>query len=130
MFAKSATSRGLRSQDDEPQLPDKLIPLCLLNLNDELRSEVKETLMGFREAGIQLKFISGDNPETVSSLVRRAGFVEPKETLLSVSGLDLSEMDDAQFYSTAEKATIFGRVRPRQKEKLINAYGQIKIVKL
>lgn len=111
----------LRDPADEPRLPGNLVPLCLLNFCDELRSEVRETLQGFTEAGIKLKFISGDNPETVTALVRQAGFVERSSPLISVSGLDLANMDDAHFSGIAENATVFGRVTPRQKERLIKA---------
>ncbi len=111
----------LRDGDDQPALPRNLIPLCLLNFSDELRPKVQETLDGFVKAGIKLKFISGDNPETVAALVRQAGFVEEAQPLTLVSGLELTDMDDVQFARTAAKANIFGRITPRQKENLIKA---------
>jgi len=93
----------------------------LLNFSDELRPKVRETLKGFVDAGISLKFISGDNPETVAGLVKQAGFVEEDQPLSLVSGLELAEMDESQFARTAAKANIFGRITPRQKELLVKA---------
>jgi cation-transporting ATPase E len=121
LFAYHPKALTLRDQDDEPRLPKDLKPLCLLNFSDELRPKVQETLKGFVDAGISLKFISGDNPETVAALVAQAGFVEKEQPLSLVSGLELAEMDESLFARTADKANVFGRITPRQKELLIKA---------
>jgi cation-transporting ATPase E len=101
----------------EPQLPADLIPLGLVSLSDELRPEAQETLKGFAETGIQLKIISGDNPQTVAALARQAGVSREAQ---AVSGLDLAEMDEARLAQVAQDATIFGRITPQQKEKLVS----------
>ena len=121
LFAYHPQALTLRDGDDDPQLPADLQPLCLLNFSDELRPKVQETLKGFVDAGITLKFISGDNPETVAALVRQAGFMEEEQPLSLVSGLELAKMDESQFNGFADKANIFGRITPRQKEQLIKA---------
>ncbi|MGB3715231.1 MAG: HAD-IC family P-type ATPase [Candidatus Promineifilaceae bacterium] len=121
LFAYHSQALKLRDRDDQPRLPKDLKPLCLLNFSDELRPKVQETLKGFVDAGISLKFISGDNPETVAALVEQAGFVEKEQPLSLVSGLELAEMDESLFARTADKANIFGRITPRQKEQLIKA---------
>jgi cation-transporting ATPase E len=121
LFAYHPGVPSLRDRDDEPRLPRDLKPLCLLNFSDELRPAVQETLKGFVDAGITLKFISGDNPETVAALVQQAGFVEEDQPLIQVSGLELAEMDEVQFARTVVKANVFGRITPRQKEQLVKA---------
>jgi cation-transporting ATPase E len=121
LFAYHPQALTLRDRDDQPRLPKDLQPLCLLNFSDELRPKVQETLKGFVDAGISLKFISGDNPETVAALVGQAGFVEEEQPLSLVSGLELAEMDESLFARMADKANIFGRITPRQKEQLIKA---------
>jgi cation-transporting ATPase E len=95
-----------------------LIPLGLLSFSDELRPEAKSTLEGFAQAGIRLKIISGDNPQTVAALARQAGLASDVRV---VSGLELAEMDEAEFSQAAEETTIFGRITPQQKEKLVSA---------
>jgi cation-transporting ATPase E len=107
-----------QSARGEPQLPSDLIPLGLLSFSDELRSEVQATLKGFAEAGIRLKVISGDNPQTVAALARQAGFAQD---IQAVSGLDLADMDESQLAQVAEEATAFGRITPQQKERLVRA---------
>lgn len=102
--------------DGQPQLPANLIPLGLLSFSDELRPEAQATLRGFAEANIQIKIISGDNPQTVAALARQAGLGQDVRV---VSGLELAEMTEAQLADAAEHVTIFGRVTPAQKERLV-----------
>lgn len=120
LFAYHPQATALRDGDDQPLLPGELKALSLLGFSDELRPRVQETLRGFVEAGISLKFISGDNPDTVASLVRQAGFLDD-ERVAVVSGLQLAEMDETQFDRSAVRGNIFGRITPRQKEQLIRA---------
>ena len=74
LFAYRPEIAPLHDAQGEPQLPPDLIPLGLLSFSDELRPEAQATLEGFAEAGIRLKIISGDNPQTVAALARQAGF--------------------------------------------------------
>ncbi len=114
----------VRSRDDgddaviseQPRLPHKLMPLALVILRDELRPEAKETIAQFAAAGIVVKIISGDSPETVAALGRQAGFGSELKT---VSGLTLDAMSDEELKRVAEESTIFGRITPQQKERLI-----------
>ncbi len=96
------------------------MPLGLLTFSDELRAEAKETLASFEQAGIKLKIISGDNPYTVASLAKQAGLNAGSDFKV-ISGLELDKLDNAQFAAAAEETTVFGRIRPDQKEKLVAA---------
>ena len=102
----------------QPSLPAGLTPLALISLSDELRPNVQQTLAEFAAAGIEVKVISGDNPETVASLATQAGLGQDLKT---VSGLDLNDMSDAEFAVTALDTRVFGRVTPDQKERLVQA---------
>jgi cation-transporting ATPase E len=115
-FAYSPGVTQLHDGED-PVLPP-LQPLGLVSFTDELRPHVKETIAGFREAGVEMKIISGDNPETVAALAKQAGM---RDDIILVSGPELAAMDESQFARTAEKATVFGRITPDQKERLVDA---------
>lgn len=104
--------------DEAVVMPRDLKPLALISLRDELRPKVQETLAGFAQAGVKVKIISGDNPQTVAALARQAGFVDD---IITVSGSELEGLTEAQLGDTAERATIFGRVTPHQKEALVAA---------
>jgi cation-transporting ATPase E len=102
-------------------VPDGLIPLCQLSLRDELRREARETLQHFAELGIAVKIISGDNPQAVAALARQAGV---RGDLRAVSGLEIETMTDAQLERVAREATVFGRITPQQKERLVRLFSQ------
>jgi cation-transporting ATPase E len=98
-----------------------LEPLALLSFSDELRPDARSTLDGFREAGVQIKIISGDNPATVLALARQAGMGEQGEAVEIISGPELEELDEEAFARAAAKYTIFGRITPEQKQRLVQA---------
>ncbi|MFN8594339.1 MAG: HAD-IC family P-type ATPase [Thermomicrobiales bacterium] len=118
LFAHGATPAAFGEEDGLPTLPPGVKPAAWIGLTDELRPHVDKALQGFHDAGIALKVISGDNPETVAALARQAGFPGNAEL---VSGIDLDAMADDQFRETAERATVFGRVTPEQKQRLVEA---------
>ncbi|HEY9891956.1 MAG TPA: HAD-IC family P-type ATPase [Candidatus Sericytochromatia bacterium] len=121
LFAYSQDIGALSDAAQSPQLPPNLTLLGILRFSDQLRPEVKETLAGFAKAGIEIKVISGDNPQTVAALAKQAGF---GTELKVVSGKELDHMDQAQFAQTAENSTIFGRITPEQKAKLVQSLRQ------
>ncbi|MDQ3547888.1 MAG: HAD-IC family P-type ATPase [Chloroflexota bacterium] len=104
--------------DEDPSLPGGLVPLGLVAFSDELRPEARTTIEGFRTAGIALKIISGDNPDTVAALARQAGFAHD---LRVISGRELEGLDDAALRQIASETTVFGRITPTQKEALVKA---------
>ena len=115
LFAHSLDLTAI--QDPErPQIPKDLIPLALLSFDDQLRPEAYETLQGFFAAGIEVKIISGDNPQTVAALAKQAGLGAEVQV---ISGQELAEMDETQFAQAAETFNVFGRISPDQKAKLV-----------
>lgn len=117
LFAHSATVVDTEDETGNPVLPP-LQPLAILYFGDELREGVHQTLGEFRQAAVQVKVISGDNPDTVAALAKQAGL---GDDILAISGQDLAHLDDASFIQAAEDNTIFGRITPEQKAKLVES---------
>jgi cation-transporting P-type ATPase E len=113
LFAK-APAQAI--SNEEPRLADNLQPIALISLRDELRPEARETLEQFATAGIGIKIISGDSPETVVALAKQAGL---SGDIKMLSGIDIEEMSDEELKRRAEETTVFGRITPQQKERLI-----------
>ena len=118
LLAHSPDVVTLHDAQEQPRLPQNLEPIGLLSFSDELRPALKETLEGFAKAKIMLKVISGDNPYTVAALAKQAGF--PGD-LKVISGTQLAEMNDTEFEQVAQETTVFGRITPEQKEKLVDS---------
>lgn len=119
-FGYNSQVNRLHDATGTPTLP-LLTPLGIVRFSDELRPHLKETLAAFAQNNIQLKVISGDAPETVTALAKQAGF--PGD-LKYVSGVDLTMMTDAEFAQVALESTVFGRITPDQKERLVDALRQ------
>lgn len=98
------------------QLPDGLTPIGFVTLQEELRPEAYAGLTALREAGLELKIISGDDPSAVARVARRAGI---ETDVQPISGHELAEMHEIELANAAEKASIFGGVTAAQKEKLV-----------
>ncbi|MBO5773542.1 MAG: HAD-IC family P-type ATPase, partial [Clostridia bacterium] len=94
--------------------PEKGRSIAVISLEDRLRGDVKETLDWFRENDVDIKIISGDNPVTVSQIASKAG-VHNAENYLNCKGLS-----DDELVEKVENTTIFGRVSPEQKQRIVN----------
>lgn len=98
---------------NETKMP-YLEPLAILEIDDPIRQNAKETLAYLKEEGIDLKVISGDNPATVSNIARRAGLPGYE------SYIDLStKTTEAEVREAVQQYTVFGRVSPQQKRTIV-----------
>ncbi len=121
LFAHLPEPVALHDAAGQPVLPNGLEALGLVSLSDELRPEARKTLAEFAGAGVALKIISGDNPQTVASLARQAGLAADVKL---ISGLELADLSPEEFARAARENTIFGRITPQQKEQLVSALRQ------
>ena len=94
----------------------RLRPAALVLLSNKIRREAPDTFRYFTEQGVAVKVISGDNPVTVSEVARRAAIPEAEKY---VDAQTLT--DDAALKAAARQYTVFGRVKPDQKRKLVLA---------
>lgn len=98
--------------------PAALEPLALCVFRDDLREGIQDTIAFFQKLGIQIRIISGDNPQTVAAVARAAG-VQGTERI--VTGVEVATWDEAAFNAHARAYTIFARIKPEQKVRLIEA---------
>ena len=90
-------------------------------LRNSLREGVPETVKFLQKRGVSIRVISGDSPLTVQYIAHKAGI---KHSSRVITGAELAELDDDKFAEAARKYTIFARVLPDQKEKLITAFRE------
>ncbi len=88
-------------------------PLALVLIEDTIRPDAYDTIKYFKENGVEVKVISGDNPVTVSKISERAG-IEGASKYISLDGLA-----DKDVIRAATRFNVFGRVSPAQKKLLI-----------
>lgn len=90
-------------------------------LRNSLRHGVVETVDFLQRQGVTIRVISGDNPRTVQYIAREAGIKHPEKVIL---GADLAKLGEDEFNEAADTYTIFARVLPDQKERLIARFQQ------
>ena len=96
-------------------------PLAVVLLRNLLRDGVVDTVAFLQRQGVNIRVISGDNPRTVQYVARAAGINNPDT---AITGAELAELDEPAFATAANQHTIFARVLPEQKERLIAHFSQ------
>ncbi len=104
------------SVPDGNELTGKVEPYSLIVLENPIREKAVETFEYFYNQGVDIKVISGDNPLTVSKIAEKAKIKNASQYL------DMRTIKtDEELEEAALKYTVFGRVTPEQKRKLVQA---------
>ena len=103
-----------KNKEKLSEKPEKLKLIGFILIEDEIREEAKDTLKFFKEQGVLVKIISGDNPNTVLNIMKKVGFDNLK-------AVDTSKLSDDELKNNVSLYDIFGRVTPQGKKKLIIA---------
>jgi len=85
---------------------------------DPPKKNIQKVLEDFYTAGIAVKIITGDNAETTEAIARQIGFTGYEN---SITGDELMKLNDSELKSSVMKNTIFTRMFPEAKLKIINA---------
>lgn len=117
------TEKGLRvlvvaTQIDE--IDTMFEPVGLIVLQDHIKEDAPKTFEWFKNNGVEIKVVSGDNVQAVSEIARQA-HIENADQCISLEGLTPEEVKEA-----ATKYTVFGRVSPEQKEIIVQALKEAK----
>lgn len=103
-------------QADGSPLTEKVVPYGFITLSNAVREKAPDTFKYFEKQGVTVKVISGDNPATVSEVARQA-MITGAENYVDATSLSTDE-DIAR---AVKEYTVFGRVTPKQKQKIVKA---------
>ena len=107
------TGRAERAENGSFLSPTTKL-LGFIRLEDEIRPDAKQIINYFYDNDIDIKIISGDDLDSVTSIVSRVG-------VKNLIGVDLSEEKKPNYAKLVKENTIFARVTPSQKKSLIEA---------
>ncbi|MEG5174098.1 HAD-IC family P-type ATPase [Microcoleus sp. B3-D7] len=111
---------------DHSDLESGLIFLGLQGMIDPPRAEAIAAVQACQTAGIQVKMITGDHIATAKAIARRMGFRKTKHhrELVAYTGAQLAEMSKQELGEAVEAGSVFARVAPEQKLRLVEALQQ------
>jgi len=89
-------------------------------LRDPLRRETAGQIRAARDAGIRTVLVTGDHPKTAQAIAREAGLDVGHDGV--VTGQDLDAWDDAQLEKRISSVSVFARVEPRHKIRIVRAW--------
>lgn len=125
-FARMDITAGTESIDHE-SIAESFTFLGLQGMIDPPRKEAIEAVKNCYQAGIQVKMITGDHILTAKAIAEKLGFKSrlpdtgAKEEILSLSGKELEKLNDDELINAADKVSVFARVTPEQKLRLVKA---------
>jgi cation-transporting P-type ATPase E len=97
-------------------LPSHRSAAAVLAFNEQIRDGVKASLRYLMDAGVAVKVLSGDNPQTVSAVCLQVGLP------VTAPPVDASQLgDDEHLAEVISQGSVFGRVDPHQKRSMIRA---------
>lgn len=107
--------------DQSPEaLEAELVYVGLCGMIDPVRPEVKEAVQRCREAGIRPIMITGDHIDTAAAIGRELGILAEGDE--AVPGSSLDSMSDEELERAAEHISVYARVRPEHKVRIVEAW--------
>jgi len=100
----------------------ELIFAGLIGMIDPERPEVAQAVEEAKQAGIRPLMITGDHRDTASAIAKRLGIIEEGQEDAVISGSDLDAMDDETFAKKVKQYSVYARVAPEHKVRIVNAW--------
>ena len=106
------------ARQSHPGLEDDLVFVGLIAMMDPPRDEAKAAVAEARKAGVRPVMITGDHPLTALVIAHELGISEDER---AVTGADIERMDDAALAATVRMSSVYARVTPGHKLRLVKA---------
>ena len=116
-FAKREIEQGTAALN-HPDVASGMTFLGLQGMIDPPRQEAILAVQKCHTAGIRVKMITGDHALTASSIAQQVGLHNPTNV---VTGKELMEISDSELIVVADRTSVFARVTPEQKLRLVEA---------
>ena len=110
-----------KPENSEPEfLEQDLTYLGLSGMIDPVRPEVKDAIVECREAGIRPIMITGDHKDTAVAIAMELGIISSPDE--AITGAQLNDMDDETFNRNIEHYSVYARVQPEHKVRIVNGW--------
>lgn len=119
----AAAKKDLTSEPETYTSENVECDLCfigLVGMIDPVRPEVKSAIDECRSAGIRPIMITGDHKDTAVAIAMQLGIIEDPSQ--AITGAELDKLSDEEFNVTVEKYSVYARVQPEHKTRIVNAW--------
>ena len=114
------------ASDAPEDLEQDLAWIGMCGMIDPIRPEVKDAIIQCRSAGIRPIMITGDHRDTATAIAKELGILEPGQ--LVITGAELDEIPDDVFAQDVRRYSVYARVRPENKVRIVNAWRNLGMV--
>ena len=117
---------GIRYWDEEPQeftsemIENNLTFIGMVGMIDPPREEAKQAVAEAKSAGVRTIMITGDHVITASAIARSLGILESGQK--AIMGSELAKMSDQELAEHIEEYSVYARVAPEHKVRIVNAW--------
>ena len=126
--SKNRGSSALRTSDPPTLRPSEIVDgdlqgltfLGFVGLRDPLRKEAAEQIRAAREAGVRTVIVTGDHPNTARAIAEQAGVPTKQDSV--ATGEELDRWDDAELDRRVHSVSVYARVEPRHKIRVVQAW--------
>ena len=128
---------GYRKYEKAPEnyspesLENELVYVGLMGMIDPIRPEVKVAIGECRKAGIRPVMITGDHRDTALAIAKELGILEGTDengnavTYEAITGAELEELSDEYFMKHVADYSVYARVQPEHKVRIVNAWKSL-----
>jgi Ca2+-transporting ATPase len=112
---------SLTESENIEELARNLTWLGFVAIADPIRPDVAAAVAVCKQAGVELKMITGDNSDTAKEIARQIGLWEPTDTNdRHMTGAEFAAVPEAEATAAAERVKVISRARPAEKLRLVS----------
>ena len=111
---------NIPSEYSSEALENELCFIGLVGMIDPVRPEVKPAIDECRMSGIRPIMITGDHKDTAVAIATQLGIIDSPEQ--AITGSELDQISDEDFETAVEKYSVYARVQPEHKTRIVNAW--------
>ncbi len=105
--------------ENPEDIENDLVFIGLTGMIDPVRPEVKLAIAQCKEAGIRAIMITGDHKDTAIAIAKELGIITHSSQ--AITGAELDKLDDEQFNAALNNISVFARVQPEHKVRIVKA---------
>jgi len=94
----------------------------MVGMIDPERPEVEQAVIEAKSAGIRPLMITGDHRDTAEAIAVRLGIIDAGDDAAVITGAELDELSDAEFDKKVSDYSVYARVAPEHKVRIVNAW--------